>query len=106
MGWPLCVFYIKVLIVYYLFSLVIYRLPDIEELHEAAIEILFGLSFLSFAGEGDLPVFDVSQGAFHQVDGNKFFLNLGISRKEYYYIPFVVEFVDIRFSKGENLLES
>ena len=68
MRWPLCVFYIKGLIVYYLVSPVICRLPDIEELHEAAIEILFGLSFLSFSGEGDLPVFDVGQGALRAIE--------------------------------------
>ena len=64
MRWPLCVFYIKGLIVYYHVSLVIYRLPDIAELQEGAIEILGGLSFLPFAVEGNLPVFDVGQGAF------------------------------------------
>ena len=41
-----------------------FLIPDIEELHEAAIEIVFGFSCLTFAGEGYLPVFDVGQGAF------------------------------------------
>lgn len=36
---------------------------DEEELHKGAMEILFGLSFLSFAGECDLPVFYVGHCA-------------------------------------------
>lgn len=45
-----------------------YRHPDIEELHKSEIEILFGLSFLSLPGEGDLPVFDVGQGALRAIE--------------------------------------
>ena len=45
-----------------------YRFPDIEELHEATIEILFGFSCLTFAVEGNLPVFDVGQGALRAIE--------------------------------------
>lgn len=48
---------------------------DEEDLHESAIVILFGLSFQSFAGEGNLPDREVGKCRFILVESFRNYLN-------------------------------